>query len=284
VYGEGAIHAVFVPPWSIVHARIYKAQVPWLSDRLRCVTYDARGNGKSDRPARPEDYTVEHSVADALAVLDATGTEAAVLVGMSLGGGLSAMLAAHHPERVRAAVLLGTTATIGPGYPYHSPAHFTGPRDNFDGWNKYHREYWLRVTPISPSSSNVFRPALRKQLEDGLDGRPDHGRTLVHTVAAILRARLRPERAMCRAIRCPMLVVTARTTASTDRARARWRRSPAGFVGNRHAPQSALSGAHQRADRGLPRGASASRRRCIPGAAPPRREHRRCTSPDRAGA
>jgi pimeloyl-ACP methyl ester carboxylesterase/UDP:flavonoid glycosyltransferase YjiC (YdhE family) len=212
VYGEGRDTLLFIPPWSIVHSRIYKAQIPWLSDYFRCVTYDARGNGKSDRPDRPEDYTVEHSVSDALAVLDATGTEAAILLGMSLGGGLSAMLAAHHPARVRAAVLLGTTATIGPGYPYHSPAHFTGPRENFDGWNKYHREYWLRDYPDFARFflENVFSdPHSTKQLEDGLEWAAETtGQTLVHTVAARAFApSFDLSEQMYRAIRCPMLVV-----------------------------------------------------------------------------
>jgi pimeloyl-ACP methyl ester carboxylesterase/predicted glycosyltransferase len=212
VYGEGRDTLLFVPPWSIVHSRIYKAQVPWLSDHLRCVTYDARGNGRSDRPARPEDYSVEHSVGDALAVLDATGTDAAILVGMSLGGGLSAMLAAHHPARVRAAVLLGTTATIGPGYPYHSPRHFTGPRDNFDGWNKYHREYWLRDYAGFARFflENVFSdPHSTKQLEDGLEWAAETtGRTLVNTVEARAFApSFDLSEQMYRDIRCPMLVV-----------------------------------------------------------------------------
>ena len=42
---------LFVPPWSIVHSRVYKAQLPWFSERFRCIAYDCRGNGKSDRPA-----------------------------------------------------------------------------------------------------------------------------------------------------------------------------------------------------------------------------------------
>ena len=50
VYGTGAETIVFIPPWSIVHSRVYKAQLPYFSDRFRCVTYDGRGNGKSDRP------------------------------------------------------------------------------------------------------------------------------------------------------------------------------------------------------------------------------------------
>ena len=51
IYGDGPETMVFVPPWSIVHSRIYKAQLPYFSERFRCIAYDGRGNGKSDRPA-----------------------------------------------------------------------------------------------------------------------------------------------------------------------------------------------------------------------------------------
>ena len=49
VYGNGPQTMVFVPPWSIVHSRVYKAQLPYFSERFRCVTYDGRGNGKDPR-------------------------------------------------------------------------------------------------------------------------------------------------------------------------------------------------------------------------------------------
>ena len=50
VYGAGARTILFVPTWSLVHSRVYKAQIPYFSEHFRCVTYDPRGNGKSDRP------------------------------------------------------------------------------------------------------------------------------------------------------------------------------------------------------------------------------------------
>ena len=50
VYGEGAETMFFVPPWSIVHSRVYKAQIPYFGERFRCVAYDPRGNGRSDHP------------------------------------------------------------------------------------------------------------------------------------------------------------------------------------------------------------------------------------------
>ena len=45
--------------------------------------------------------------------------------GLSFAGMLACILAAHHPERVKAAILAGTSASIGPSYPYmHSRTHF----------------------------------------------------------------------------------------------------------------------------------------------------------------
>ena len=105
VCGDGPDTIVFVPAWSIVHSRIYKAQVPYFSERFRCVTYDGRGNGKSDRPEDVAAYSLDNYAADVLAVMDATGTDKAIIVGVSFGGLLSCIVAAYHPERVRAAIL-----------------------------------------------------------------------------------------------------------------------------------------------------------------------------------
>ena len=64
IYGDGPETMVFVPPWAIVHSRIYKAQLPYFSERFRCITYDGRGNGKSDRPADVAAYSLDNYVAD----------------------------------------------------------------------------------------------------------------------------------------------------------------------------------------------------------------------------
>jgi pimeloyl-ACP methyl ester carboxylesterase/predicted glycosyltransferase len=248
VYGQGRDTILFVPPWSIVHSRIYKAQVPWLSDHFRCVTYDPRGNGESGRPARPEDYAVDQYVADALAVLDATGTEAAILVGMSLGGGLASMLAAQHPERARAAVLFGTTATIGPGYPYMSPKHFMAEQPDDEGWNKYNRAYWLREYPDFARFflENVFSdPHSTKQIEDGLEwAAQTTGETLINTVAArAIAPSFDVGEEMYRRIRCPMLLIHGTDDRIQPIARARKVAEVTGaelveIEGGGHAPQA----------------------------------------------
>ncbi len=212
IYGDGPETILFIPPWAIVHARVYKAQIPWFSDRFRCVTYDPRGNGKSDRPDAVEAYSIDHYLNDALAVLDATGTERAILFGMSSGGGLASMLAAHHAERVRAAVLVGTTATIGPSYPYMTPAHFRTKREAFEGWDKYNRDFWLRDYPEFARFflGNVHSERhSTKQLEDALEwAAGTSGETLVRTVEArTIPPSFDASETMYRSIRCPLLLI-----------------------------------------------------------------------------
>jgi pimeloyl-ACP methyl ester carboxylesterase/DNA-binding winged helix-turn-helix (wHTH) protein len=81
-------------------------------DRLgsmgRLIRFDKRGTGMSDRPAGCPD--LETRMHDVLAVMDAAGSERAVVCGYSEGGPMAVMLAAMHPERVSALVLYGTYA------------------------------------------------------------------------------------------------------------------------------------------------------------------------------
>ncbi|MEZ5652981.1 MAG: alpha/beta fold hydrolase [Burkholderiaceae bacterium] len=212
VFGDGPDTMLFIPPWAIVHSRIYKGQIPWFSDRFRCITYDPRGNGRSDRPPRTEDYSVERYIDDALAVLDATHTDAAILFGLSLGGLFATVLAAHHPARVRAAVLVGSAFTIGQGYPYMTPEHFVARHERFDDWNKYNREYWLREYADFSSFflGNVScEPHSTRQLEEAVSWAADtDGETLVRSVEA---RQIAPPfdmgKTMYESIQCPLLIL-----------------------------------------------------------------------------
>ena len=81
--------------------------VPVLAKRLRVITFDNRGAGRSDAPRGP--YTLRQLAADAVAVLDAAGEERAHVYGFSLGGMIAQELALRHPERVNKLVLGATT-------------------------------------------------------------------------------------------------------------------------------------------------------------------------------
>jgi len=212
IYGDGPQTMVFLPPWTIVHSRVYKAQLPYFSERFRCIAFDGRGNGKSDRPADVAAYSLDHYVADALAVMDATAAGAAILVGLSLAGLYACVLAAHHPERVKAAILAGTAASIGPNYPYLAPKHFFAKREQFSGWDKFNREYWLANYPDFAEHfiRNVFsEPHSTKQIEDGIAwANETTGPVQAKTVEArSLAPSFDVGEAMYRQIRCPMLMI-----------------------------------------------------------------------------
>ena len=99
VYGSGDPTLLLLPTWSIVHSRHWKMQIPYLARHCRVVTFDGRGNGRSDRPQDAAAYDERQFAADALAVMDVTETSSAVLVGFSLGGQRGLLLAAEHPDR-----------------------------------------------------------------------------------------------------------------------------------------------------------------------------------------
>jgi pimeloyl-ACP methyl ester carboxylesterase len=124
-YGHGDPTLLLLPTWSIVHSRIWKAQVPYLSRHFKVVTFDGRGNGLSARPSDAAAYMDDEFVEDAAAVLDAAGSEKAFLVGLSAGGRYALALAARYPERVRGIVdIAGRLMFDVPPSPFENAEHF----------------------------------------------------------------------------------------------------------------------------------------------------------------
>jgi 3-oxoadipate enol-lactonase len=95
-HGAGGTHA------------IWYQQVVAFAREYRVVTWDARGFGNSTY--RTRQYGATQSAGDLEAVLDATETSDAHLVGQSMGGWWVTTFALAHPERTRSLVL---TNTIG---------------------------------------------------------------------------------------------------------------------------------------------------------------------------
>ncbi len=120
VAGEGPIDILAVPGF-VSHLDIWwNAPTDRLVRRLtamgRLIWFDKRGMGLSDRPDHVE---AERWVDDALAVLDAVGSDRAVILGVSAGAPTALLLAARHPERVRALAVHGGFARTlaAPDYP-----------------------------------------------------------------------------------------------------------------------------------------------------------------------
>jgi len=211
VFGAGEPTVLLLPTWSIIHSRQWKMQIPYLARHCRVLTFDGRGNGRSDRPADPEAYAEREFAADALAVMDASQTPRAIIVGFSMGAQRGLLLAANHPERVEAAVFIGPSYQGGgaplPERVVHS---WEDELDTDEGWAKHNRHYWLRDYQgyLEFFMSRMFtEPHSTKPIEDtvgwGLD-------TTGETLALTYRAPdLEPEelRELARRVRCPVLVI-----------------------------------------------------------------------------
>jgi pimeloyl-ACP methyl ester carboxylesterase len=211
VYGDGEPTVFLLPTWSIIHSRHWKMQIPYFARHFRVLTFDGRGNGKADRPGGIGAYTEHEFAEDSLAVMDATGTETAVVVGLSCGTLWGALLAADHPDRVLGGVFIGPSVPLASGHPERNVHSFEDRLDTDDGWAKYNRHYWLEHYEefLEYFFGRMFsEPHSTKQIEDcvgwGLEIAPE---TLIETHEALELCGTARFRDVCARVRCPVLVI-----------------------------------------------------------------------------
>ena len=209
VFGAGEPTVLLLPTWSLMHSRQWKMQVPYLARHCRVVTFDGRGNGRSDRPAQGEAYAESEFAADAIAVMDATQTDRAIIVSFSLGAQRALLLAATHPQRVEGAVFVGPTYPGG-GHPRPERTVYSweDELDTDEGWARYNKHYWLRDYRgfLEFFLSTMFpEPHSTKPIEDGVGwGLETTGETLVLTHGGMEAGEARE---LARRVRCPVLVL-----------------------------------------------------------------------------
>jgi pimeloyl-ACP methyl ester carboxylesterase/predicted glycosyltransferase len=212
VYGDGEPTILLLPTWTIIHSRHWKAQIPYLARHFRVVTFDGRGNGKSDRPDGIAPYVEAEFAADALAVLDATKTERAVLMGLSCGALWGTLLAANHPDRVSAIAYIGPAVPLALGHPERAiVGRFEEELDTDEGWAKYNRHYWQRDYEgfLEFFFAKMFNePHSTKQIEDcigwALETDPA---TLANTMSALNLCGTEEFAEVCARVKCPVLVI-----------------------------------------------------------------------------
>jgi 3-oxoadipate enol-lactonase len=83
-----------------------------LALHYRVIALDNRGAGRSDKPFGT--YSIEQMADDAVTVLDEVGVEAAHVIGASMGGGISMIVAVKHPHRVLSLTLACTACRNHP--------------------------------------------------------------------------------------------------------------------------------------------------------------------------
>jgi pimeloyl-ACP methyl ester carboxylesterase len=121
---------VFLHP-GLWDSRTWDPQFASFAERYRVLRLDARGYGRSSRPAPGVPYS---HARDLLAVFDDAGIERAALVGCSMGGSTAIDFTLVHPDRVTALVL----AAAG-------PSGFEGTPEQEAAWE----EWWTaRDAPV----------------------------------------------------------------------------------------------------------------------------------------
>jgi class 3 adenylate cyclase len=192
VFGEGPIDLVGTFGWvSHLEAMWELPESARFLERLagigRVIWFDKRGTGMSDRV--PEPSSLEVMAEDVVAVMDAAGSERAVVVGWLEAGALALAVAGLHPERVRAVVAGETTAVGRPveGHPWGlDPELVEGVASMLEsgGWGEGHvlsiaapsvadvpriQHWWRRLERIAATPSMAAN-MLRTNL--GFDVRP----------------------------------------------------------------------------------------------------------------
>jgi pimeloyl-ACP methyl ester carboxylesterase/predicted glycosyltransferase len=216
VYGSGEPTVFLLPTWSIIHSRHWKMQIPYLARHCRVVTFDGRGNGRSDRPATG--YGEGEFAADALAVMDATATARAMIVSLSVGAERALILAAEHPDRVTAAVFIGPAVPLDAPLPDRKHYPWDEVLATDEGWAKDNLHYWLRDYRgfLEFFFSQMFtEPHSTKPTEDCVGwGLETTAETLIATeIGAGLDEKT--ARKLCALVRCPVLVIQGTDDAIT---------------------------------------------------------------------
>jgi pimeloyl-ACP methyl ester carboxylesterase len=211
-FGDGDTTVLFVPAWAIVHSRVWKMQVAYFARHFRVVVFDPRGNGRSDRPADPAAYSEHEYAADLAAVMDASGTDQAVIVSLSMGAQRALLFADAQPERALGMAFIAPSLPIAPGHSEraHYEKRFGEELDTDDGWAKLNAHYWRRDyrSFVEFFIANIFtEPHSTKQIEDAVGwGLESDAETLIATALGpgVDEA---AARAIIERLRCPVLVI-----------------------------------------------------------------------------
>ena len=170
----------------------------------RVLTYDARGHGRS-APAADGDYSYARLAADIGSVLDSTGTERAVLAGVSMGAHSAVRFALEHSERVAGLVLVT---------PAFDPERSGGAQE-LAGWDALARglrdggvEGFVAAYELDRVEERM-RGTVETVLRQRLSAH-DHPRAVADALEAVPRSRPFESFAELARLREPVLVVGSR--------------------------------------------------------------------------
>jgi pimeloyl-ACP methyl ester carboxylesterase/predicted glycosyltransferase len=217
-YGEGEQTVLFLPTWTLIHSRHWKAQIPYFARHFRVVTFDPRGNGRSDRPTDQSAYDEREFAQDALDVMDTCEVDRAILVTLSTGAQRGMLLAADHPERVAGVVFIGAFAAVSRRGSLRIRARSLAMAMKrpvtTSGWGKYCPAYWANGGYGDFvqwwAEKMLSEPHSTKQIEDAVGWSLDtDGATVALSVQPGLAtpSTRRDQVALAERVECPVLVI-----------------------------------------------------------------------------
>jgi pimeloyl-ACP methyl ester carboxylesterase/predicted glycosyltransferase len=225
-YGSGERAVVLLPSWEICHSRIWKFQIPFLARRFTVITFDPRGNGRSDRPDAVHGYDRAQRALDTLSVLDAAGIERATVISWC-GAEDDLLFATEHPERTEALVLIAPDLLL-------TETPNEAMYDEIPAWDRFLDTFFARM---------FTEPHSTKQVQDGVDWA--HGtdaETIVRGLSASWNNDAEHAHELLARVQCPTLVIQGSEDAIAGPARgpavaAELQRSQlAVFSGSGHGP------------------------------------------------
>jgi class 3 adenylate cyclase len=146
VYGSGPVDLV------VNHGLVSNVDAVWdlapraewhraLGRYARVVIFDRRGVGVSDRPTSTEELSLEKGMDDLRTVMDAAGSERAIILGWEAGAAVGVLFAASYPARVLG-LLLASPTVYHPATPEHP---WGDTEEDLREWQERIRATWGTV-------------------------------------------------------------------------------------------------------------------------------------------
>ncbi len=187
ISGDGPLDLLFLPGWISQIEQLWEAPgnrrfLEGLTRFGRLIIFDSRGTGLSDHGLGS--YSLEQDVADAVAVLDAAGSERAAVMTYAGGGLVGARLAAEQPQRIGALIMYASFArtTWAPDYDWAMTREEREglTMEEFRTWGEPDTELTNRLAPSMTDDPALVAWVARVQR---LTASPSEARTIVGTLA-----------------------------------------------------------------------------------------------------